>query len=1252
MGYTGANGMARVTINTGGNINSLLINATTADSRISSERQASATMQALPHRMRNNNYIHIGLDKAEVTVREIVKVNLLFNRQENREYDITYLILSRGQLINHGKYRASDEVLIAMLIPITKEMMPSFRIVAYYHTSDQQVVSDSLWVDVKDSCMGVLKLEQTDRESYYKPQESFNLRITGDPGATVGLVAVDKGVYVLNNKHRLTQKKVWDVVEKYDTGCTPGGGEDSMGVFYDAGLLFETSASGTPYRQDLKCPVISRRKRASTIMEVRTSLLSQYEVKLQHDCCLDGMSDTSVSYSCERRSEYIFEGPACVEAFLNCCRQMESQQAERKEEGLILARSEEDDAYEDTSEIVSRSKFPESWLWKDVILPSCPQQNPGCESTFTKRNIPLQDSITTWQFTGISLSRTHGICVADPLEIIVRKKFFIDLKLPYSAVKGEQLEIKAVLHNYSPKPVQVRVELVEDAHLCSAASKRGKYVQEVRVGSGTTRSVSYIIIPMQKGKFPIEVKAVVKRSYELSDGVKKMLLVVSEGVLVKSPKVIKLHPAERGLDNRQEVTLNSNISLNDMVPGTETSTLISVTGREHISSLLESAISGNSMASLIRAPYGCGEQNAASMTLPVIATTYLDTTDQWEAAGLGKRDEALQHIKKGYQAELSYRKHDGSFAVFESRQGSSWLTAYVVKVFAMASNLVNVQIHVICDAVKFLVLTQQPNGLFTETGYVYSREMRGGVLGSNSDVSMTAFCLIAMQESRELCSDTVNSLPSSINKAVTYIETHLHRLTNPYAVAISSYALANQGKLNLEVLYKFVSQDSSHWPVSTAHQYQLEATAYALLALVKAKEFEKAKPVVRWFSQQSKVNGGYGSTQATIMVYQAVASYWAMAEEPEYDLNVDLLLPGRSLSEKLKFNKGNQFSTRTSKFNDINQDVQVIASGVGEATLKMMSLYYALPKEKENDCQKFNLSVTTTPVTQSDDETIYKLSIEVFFKDPERSSTMSILDIGLPTGFIANTKDLNSLSKGHARTIEKYEINTVLSDKSNVIIYLDKVSNQRIEEITFRIHQKMKVGLLQPAAVSVYEYYEKKPCVKFYHPQRRSGELLRLCRNDECTCAEENCSMQRKGDISNDERVEKACEFTETSKIDFVYKITVEDLAESFTTDVYTARIVQVIKEGTTDVAPLNMLRTFLSFPHCRSALSLTRGKSYLIMGASKDIKRQWSQYVLGENTWVEYWPTDAECQTDEHRPTCEGMKDLSDRYQTDGCFH
>uniref|UniRef100_A0A8C4HQB8 NTR domain-containing protein n=1 Tax=Dicentrarchus labrax TaxID=13489 RepID=A0A8C4HQB8_DICLA len=1145
-GRTGANGIARLTINTDGTTGRLIITANTADDRITPERQASATMVALPYITKNNKYIHIGVDGAEVKLGQRRKVNFYIPPMEITPSDMTYLILSRGQLVSYGRYKT--EQLISMMVPITKEMLPSFRILAYYHTNDNEVVSDSVWVDVEDSCMGSLKLEQSRPVTSYEPRKRFLLKVTGDPEATVGLVAVDKGVYILNNKHRLTQKKVWDIVEKYDTGCTPGGGKDSMSVFYDAGLLFESStASGTPYRLELKCPAPSRRRR-NTIMEVTTS----------------------------------------------------------------------DSSYMNIREIVLRTKFPESWLWKDIKLPAC--QTPNCDTTSVVENVALQDSITTWQFTGISLSRTHGICVGNPLEIIVRKDFFIDLRLPYSAVRGEQIEIKAILHNYSPDLITVRVDLIEEEHVCSAAHRRGKYRQEVKVGDLTTRSVSFIIIPMKEGKYPITVKAAVKDS-SLNDGIMKMLRVVSEGVMTKSSKIIIMDPTNKGVGGTQKEIISSNILKKDMVLNSPTNTEISVTGREQVSPL-ENAISGNSMGSLIFQPWGCGEQNLARMTLPVIATIYLDQTNQWEAVGFDKRKEALQHIKTGYENELAYRKNDGSFTVFQGDQSSTWLTAYVAKVFAMAKDLVAVQNHIICDAVKFLILNaQQPDGMFREDGYVFSNE--------NNYI-----------------------LQGSIDKAVGYLETRLPNLIYSYAVAITSYALANENKLNQKILYKFASSDLSHWPVLGNKGYTLEATAYALLALVKAEAFEEATPVVRWFNQQQNVGGGFGSTQATIIVYQAVSEYWANAKEPEYDLKVDILLPGRSKPDKFVVNSENHFTTRTSRMKVINQNVTVTASGTGEATVKMVSLYYALPKEKENYCQEFNLSVELRP--ESDGKT-YKLTLKVLFKDTRRIATMSILDIGLLTGFTANTNDLNLLSKGPARIIARYELDSALSEGSSVTIYLNKVSNVQPEEITFRIHQQMSVGVLQPAAVSVYEYNNPTPCVKFYHPERRAGQLLQLCRNDVCReCAEENCSMQKKGNIDNDDRTAKACESTETNKIDFVYKVELQKFEDGLSTDVYTMRVLKVIKEGTTDVGPRGKQRTFLSPMHCRQALDLREGKTYLIMGTSKDIKHddqdQLYLYVLGERTWIEYWPSEAECQTEEYGNTCRGLEALEQGYGLFGC--
>ena len=51
----------------------------------------------------------------------------------------------------------------------------------------------------------------------------------------------------------------------------------------------------------------------------------------------------------------------------------------------------------------------------------------------------------------------------------------------------------------------------------------------------------------------------------------------------------------------------------------------------------------------------------------------------------------------------------------------------------------------------------------------------------------------------------VQSLSGSVDKAVSYLEKRLPSLTNPYAVAMTSYALASENKLNQEMLYKFSS---------------------------------------------------------------------------------------------------------------------------------------------------------------------------------------------------------------------------------------------------------------------------------------------------------------------------------------------------------------------------------------------------------------------------------------------------------------
>ncbi|XP_036419627.1 complement C3-like [Colossoma macropomum] len=1243
---TKANGLAKVTVNTQAQTRSLQITVKTNDPAISNDRQDEKKMiaQAYATKGGSNNYLHIGIDTVEMNVGEEIKINLNINKSPgDQNQDITYLILSKGQIVKANRFKRKGQFLVTLHEFVTKDMLPSFRVVAYYHVGDSEVVADSVWVDVKDTCMGTLKVKIKEPQASYVPGERFDLLITGDPGAKVGLVAVDKGIFVLN-KNRLTQEKIWDIVEKHDTGCTAGSGKDSMGVFYDAGLLFESDkVGGTSSRTTPDCPTSPKRKRrAETVLQITQTLTGKYTGK-QKKCCADGLRKNRLGYTCERRATFITDGAECVQAFLHCCKEMQSRKQEEGEGEMHLARSEEED-YGDFLDIVSRTRFPESWLWDDIEIPSD-------KTTFEKDKNYLQDSITTWQILAISLSKTHGICVADPLEMIVKMNFFLDLKLPYSAVRNEQLEIKAIVHNFSNKKQTVRVEFTETEHVCSSASKKGKYRTTVVVGAMSSRSISYIIIPMDLGNHWIEVKAMSRDGH--ADGVRKELKVVSEGVLkTVEEKNVELNPSNVP-GGVQVVRVKSEVP-QDQVPNTPAHTYITVSGQE-VSQTIEQAISGDFMGRLIVQPSGCGEQVMIHMTLPLIATHYLDTTKQWEGVGMDRRAEAVKHIQTGYNLELTYRKDDGSFAAWKDRPSSTWLTAYVAKVFAMASDLIPIQENVLCSALKWLVLKgQMPDGMFKEHAPVVHGEMVGDVQGKNADASLTAFVLIAMQEGSELCAESVKSIPESMKKAIDYLESRIPTLTNPYAVAMTSYAMANAGKFNKDLLMKYSSEDGSFWQVSGGHHFTLEATAYALLALVKVKEFDAAGKAVHWLNRQTSPYGSSETTQATIMVFQSVAEYYKRVKKlQDVDLDVEVAVSERSKSNRWIFKRDTSHLTRSEKVK-LKQEFNVTAKGTGVGSLKVTTLYYARPMERESDCKMFDLTVQMQKqrdVKYTGAKESYLLTIETSYKSQTRDAAMSILDIGLLTGFVVDETDLSDLTTGSDQYIQKFEIDKQLSERGSLILYLDKISQAPTKDrIAFRVHKINEVAMLQPAAITVYEYYSPRDrCVKFYHPLKKDGTLNRLCNDQEglCHCAEENCSIQKKEKIEAEDRKKKACEFG----MDYVYRVKVVKADLGPYTDYYTMKIEQVLKEGS-DAGVEGEERTFIGHPNCRELFGIEEGKAYLIMGRTVDLPKMNGrlQYILGEQTWIEYWPTSQEGESATYKNSYEALTKFTQTLSSKGC--
>lgn len=143
--------------------------------------------------------------------------------------------------------------------------------------------------------------------------------------------------------------------------------------------------------------------------------------------------------------------------------------------------------------------------------------------------------------------------------------------------------------------------------------------------------------------------------------------------------------------------------------------------------------------SLIRMPYGCGEQNMLNFVPNIVIINYLNSTKQLNEA---LKTKALNYMEIGYQRELTYKHKDGSFSAFgdSDTSGSTWLTAFVARSFRQASEHINIEERIIAEALKWLSAVQQKDGSFPEVGQVCHTDMQGG---AGSGIALTAYTLIA-----------------------------------------------------------------------------------------------------------------------------------------------------------------------------------------------------------------------------------------------------------------------------------------------------------------------------------------------------------------------------------------------------------------------------------------------------------------------------------------------------------------------------
>ncbi|XP_056448292.1 LOW QUALITY PROTEIN: complement C3-like [Gadus chalcogrammus] len=829
----------------------------------------------------SQHYLYVSVPTGKFKVNQ--QLDVTFNTINGRPKDglVYYLVLSHGDLVHQGSVVAMSRR-GGTGIRITAQMVPSLRLIGYYYDRHDVLVSDSVWVDVVDECEMAVKVSPSMNPS--PPRGTIGLEVKVKGRARVALLVVDKAMYALDRRNRLTAKQVFSAMESYDLGCSYRGGPDQDSIFTEAGLSFVSSGS-TPKANALplgsRCkPHAARRSRRALdlrheLLEMKGNLSSELQ-----QCC-------DQDFSCEERRRRLTEMNAeaqCADIFFKCCIRGEALRKSAAEDNASSLLDIEEHFIGRMAEKISRN-FAPSFAFTYFYA-----------NDKHKHTLSLPDSITTWEIQAVILSPTHGFCVVEPIELKTFKNIFVSLRLPYSVRRYEQLSIVAVIYNYGPVAVQLAVHMEQTPGLCSPGFSAFKAFVKVSVESGSSTLVTFAAVPMISGAIPIKI-----RLYDIINGWQPDAIEKSLNVWTEGEEKTKENTYNYDLIGGAPVSIDGNLP-NETVPGSSSNLFIKMEGAGFGESSARVLLSAEGVNGLLRLPGGCAEQTMKLMAQTVLALRYLDLSQLWFQLPAGSRDLALQRTDEGLTRILTFKKADGSYGAWIAIPSSYWLTALVVKVLSlladrqMAGRGGSPQGHIrrdvsnqdISTSVRFLMSVQKQDGSYSDPHPVYHREIDGGIRGAGKDMSMTAFIAVALQHAIPFVEHSMkNDVVASIASSTSYLLSHVGELERPYAVAITAYCLAvclpdiDGAKPAWKQLQALAAEDDKGcrvWkddPQSSSQQdaITVETTAYALLTAVAHQDFPWADNASCWLVAQENYGGGFMSTQDTIVALEALAEY-------------------------------------------------------------------------------------------------------------------------------------------------------------------------------------------------------------------------------------------------------------------------------------------------------------------------------------------------------------------------------------------
>ena len=688
-----------------------------------------------------------------------------------------------------------------------------------------------------------------------------------------------------------------------------------------------------------------------------------------------------------------------------------------------------------------RSYFPEALYINPEIITDA-QGN-------AEISIPVADSITTWRMAMLA-STASGALGSATSSLKVFQDFFVDLDLPVTLTQGDQVSLPIAVYNYSGKPGEVSLKLKREDWFSLDHDTAEK---SVSAPSDRVAGAQFTLTATHIGKFKLTLSAHMAGSASRDDIVVREIEVIPNGReqdlvfngRLEGSVTHDLHFAENAIADASSILVR-------LYPGP-------------LSQLIEG------MDSILSMPGGCFEQTSSSTYPNVLALDYMKHTGKLTPETHAK---AEGYIANGYQRLLTFEVPGGGFSWFGQAPANKILTAYGLMEFNDMAKVSDVDPRLIERTREWLLSQQQADGSWKPDASFINE---GATDRFNSNVlRITAYIAWSLV-------DTGMQGPA-IDKAKSFIDSHLNMRADPYTLAVIANFAAEYGRdagftrRSMQALLdaRTEREDQVFWSAeetgvySTGASAAIETTGLATQALLKwGRSSETVRKALNFISQKKQASGAWGTTQATIMALRALLLATQMSATDVHG-SLQVMLDGREV-KTLDLTAGNNELLHQFVFKGIDahqpSSIQLRFQGAGSLAYQVVGRSF-IPWDEKPAAEplSINIAYDRSRLSQNDIAT----ETVTMRNNLAKTANMIMVDLGIPPGFDLLSEDLQALQEKdagvNAGRLEKFSLTA-----TQAILYFNGLAPH--QEVTLKVRLRAKYPIRAHTLQSrLYEYYD------------------------------------------------------------------------------------------------------------------------------------------------------------------------------------